>query len=124
MYNRTGLDIDSLYIADKYFGNLKRDSNSTFIALDSIGTDSGFPYDKLRANCNNVKVKQYNYSRCGSQRCMRRSGKYEFDLLLFKTHAGELFILLDKHSNTGKSEVMFLAGSEDDYRSKYKKHSR
>jgi hypothetical protein len=98
IYNKTGQNIDSLTIGDKYIGLLARDNNTPFLNYPKFGFDAGYPDEKVTGKVHGKRVYDMNWNRHGSETPGATAGLYHFDLLL-RSDGNNEYLQLDFHQN-------------------------
>jgi len=88
-YNKTGYDLDSLIVNNKYIGHISKDSSTSFIVFDDITLDTGSPIARLSALMNDMAVATPVYGRCGTEMNVVTEGVYENDIITFDWDNGE-----------------------------------
>lgn len=96
-YNKTGKDIDSLTIGERYIGSLKYNQSTEYLYYTKIFLFSGSAMPKISGRFDNIIVNYDPTSKplCNTFREWRRNGKYEYDLYLNTNGDGLRFYLND-----------------------------
>jgi hypothetical protein len=98
IHNKTGQNIDSLMIGDKYIGDLSKDSVTAFLDYERFNFDTGIPNEGIFGVIRKTPVRQLNWSMCGTEWHTETTGNYIFDLVLREKEEVDYF-LLDHHVN-------------------------
>jgi hypothetical protein len=95
-YNKTGQNIDSLFVGTTLIGHLSVEDSTEFISFSKFQFDSGYPYEKLTANLQKKNINQINWSWCGTEQKIKSDGSYAFDIKV-KNENGVSYLYLVKH---------------------------
>ena len=88
--NRTGYNLDSLYIEHHYVGNLKRDSTIIIRQIDTLTIQGMLPLIIPVAVVKEKKMKR-RLLKCGTKSRKVSKGYYRFDLHSFEDERGLTF---------------------------------
>lgn len=84
--NKTGKNVDSLFVNGKLIGHLDKDSTSQVILYNSMTFDTGSPIISMSAYIDNNKVYTRRIpGRCGTEMEEIKTGNYFYYLRYFKT---------------------------------------
>jgi len=95
LFNKTGLDLDSVTLNKVYCGKIEKDSSLKVLKCKGFYSSSGWPLLKISAIIqNNIPVR--SLSECGSKAKYITTGKHQFDIYLSKPELGNV-LTLKKH---------------------------
>jgi len=95
LFNKTGLDLDSVTLNKVYCGKIEKDSSVKVLKCKGFYSSSGWPLLKISAIIqNNIPVR--SLSECGSKAKYITTGKHQFDIYLSKPELGNV-LTLKKH---------------------------
>ena len=87
VHNRTEEDVELLKIGNTYIGHIDKDSSSTYISFPYFITDSGYPFEEIRANINDAPItSSKRQTECSSSVHKIEYGNLEFDLIVVDGH--------------------------------------
>lgn len=89
LFNKTGLDLDSVTLNKVYCGKIEKDSSVKVLKCKGFYSSSGWPLLKISAIIhNNTPVR--SLSECGSKAKYITTGKHQFDIFLSKPELGNV----------------------------------
>ena len=98
-HNKTGHDIDSLFIGNSFIGHLSNNDSTEILNFKRFQFDGSFPYEKLRGIVQKKNLFQSNWSWCGTGRNLKSNGSYQFDIRT-TYHGDSISLYLVKHGET------------------------
>ena len=95
LFNKTGLDLDSVTLNKVYCGTIKKDSSLKVLKCKGFYSSSGWPLLKISGIIhNNTPVR--SLTECGTKAKYITTGKHQFDIYLSKPELGNV-LTLKKH---------------------------
>jgi hypothetical protein len=84
IFNRTGYDLDSVYMDYNYVGSIKKDSSVLVLDCKEIVMDSGMPIGRPEGIIKNkVKTSEPQYL-CGTEIYSVKEGDFKFDIKIME----------------------------------------
>jgi len=98
-HNRTGYDIDSLYIGATYIGLLAAGDSTENISFRKFEFDGGQPYEEINGKVKKTHLSQLYWSWCGTMRESKTNGNYTFDIKAGVDSERKMSLYLVKHGS-------------------------
>ena len=95
LFNKTGLDLDSVTLNKVYCGKIKKDSSLKVLKCKGFYSSSGLPLLKISGVIND-KIPVRSLTECGTKAKYITTGKHQFDIFLSKPELGNV-LTLKKH---------------------------
>jgi hypothetical protein len=95
LFNKTGVDLDSVTLNKVYCGKIKKDSSLKVFKCKGFYSSSGWPLLKTTAIIhNNIPVR--SLTECGTKAKYITTGKHQFDIYLSELELGNV-LRVKKH---------------------------
>jgi hypothetical protein len=95
LFNKTGLDLDSVTLNKVYCGTIKKDSSLKVLKCKGFYSSSGWPLLKISGIIHD-KIPVRSLTKCGTKAKFITTGKHQFDIYLSKPELGNV-LTLKKH---------------------------
>ena len=95
LFNKTGLDLDSVILNNVYCGKIKKDSSINVLKCKGFYSSSGLPLLRITAITQN-KISFHSLKGCGTKAKNITTGKYQFDMFMNKPELGNV-LQVKKH---------------------------
>lgn len=95
LFNKTGLDLDSVILNKVYCGKIKKDSSLNVLSCKGFYSSSGLPLLSVSAITQN-KISVRSLKECGTKAKYITTGKHQFDIYLSELELGN-FLKVKKH---------------------------
>jgi hypothetical protein len=79
VFNKTGMDLDSVYFDKQYIGFLPNDSSAVLKNYKEFKASGSWPLMKIRA-INNKGSKSHNLTECGTKAIAIKTGRHRIDI--------------------------------------------
>jgi hypothetical protein len=79
VFNKTGMDIDSLYFDKQYIGYLPKDSSAVLKNYKEFKASGSWPLMKIRA-IDDKGNKSHNLTECGTKAIAIKKGRHRIDI--------------------------------------------
>ncbi len=96
IYNKSGFDIDSVLIGDKFVGAIKKNSSIIILDCREITLQDGLPYGLPGGIIINETTNKELIGLCGTGRIKVTKGNFKFDITASKNEFGYR-LFWDKH---------------------------
>jgi hypothetical protein len=88
IFNKTGYDLDSVYLGDAYVGKIGKDKSVEVINCRELGMQDGAPFMLAAGVINGKKKDRRPVGYCGTGVSTAREGNFEFDIHMQETEFG------------------------------------
>jgi len=88
LFNKTGFDLDSVLIGDKYVGSIKKDASIIITDCNELTMQDGLPYGLPHGTVKGRKRDRRSLVFCGTGCKNVSTGQYKFDITLNETENG------------------------------------
>ena len=95
LFNKTGLDLDSVTLNKVYCGKIENDSSLKVLKCTGFYSSSGWPLLKISGIIHD-KIPVRSLTKCGTKAKFITTGKYQFDIYISKPELGNV-LTLKKH---------------------------
>jgi hypothetical protein len=95
LFNKTGLDLDSVILNKVYCGKIEKDSSLKVLNCNGFYSSSGWPLLKISGIIYD-KIPVRSLTKCGTKAMFITTGKHQFDIYLSKPELGNV-LTLKKH---------------------------
>ncbi len=95
LFNKTGLDLDSVTLNKVYCGKIEKDSSLKVLKCKGFYSSSGWPLLKISGIIHD-KIPVRSLTECGTKAKFITTGKHQFDIYLSKPELGNV-LTLKKH---------------------------
>ena len=95
LFNKTGLDLDSVILNKVYCGKIEKDSSLKVLKCNGFYSSSGWPLLKISGIIHD-KIPVRSLTKCGTKAKFITTGKHQFDIYLSKPELGNV-LTLKKH---------------------------
>ena len=95
LFNKTGLDLDSVTLNKVYCGKIEKDSSLKVLKCKGFYSSSGWPLLKI-SGIIHKKIPVRSLTECGTKAKFITTGKHQFDIYLSKPEMGNV-LTLKKH---------------------------
>jgi hypothetical protein len=93
VFNKTGMDLDSVYFDKQYVGYLPKDSSSVLKNYKEFKASGSWPLMKIRA-VNDKGIKSYNLTECGTKAIAIKKGRHRIDIKVANPEFGNILTLM------------------------------
>jgi hypothetical protein len=93
VFNKTGMDLDSVYFDKQYIGYLPKDSSAVLKNYQEFKASGGWPLMKIRA-VNDKGIKSYNLTECGTKAIAINKGRNRIDIKVANPEFGNILTLM------------------------------
>lgn len=82
IYNKTGFDLDSVSIMNKYVGAIKKDSSTEILNFNELAIQDGEPFGFPHGTIKGKKKSDTKLGLCGTGTYNVTEGQFKFDITL------------------------------------------
>ena len=93
VFNKTGMDLDSVYFDKQYIGYLPKDSSAVLKNYKEFKASGSWPLMKIRA-VNDKGIKSYNLTECGTKAIAIKKGRQRIDIKVANPEFGNILTLM------------------------------
>ena len=93
VFNKTGMDLDSVYFDKQYIGYLPKDSSAVLKNYKEFKASGNWPLMKIRA-IDNKGNKSYNLTECGTKAIAIKKGRHRIDIKVANPEFGNILTLM------------------------------
>jgi len=93
VFNKTGMDLDSVYFDKQYIGFLPNDSSAVLKNYKEFKASGSWPLMKIRA-VNDKGIKSYNLTECGTKAIAIKKGRHRIDIQVANPEFSNILTLM------------------------------
>ncbi len=93
VFNKTGMDLDSVYFDKQYIGYLPKDSSAVLINYKEFKASGSWPLMKIRA-IDDKGNKSHNLTKCGTKAIAIKKGRHRIDIKAANPEFGNILTLM------------------------------
>ena len=93
VFNKTGMDLDSVQLDKRYIGFLPKDSSVVLKNCKAFKASGSWPLMKIRA-IDDKGNKSRNMSECGTKAIVIKEGRHRIDIKVANPEFGNIFTLM------------------------------
>lgn len=93
VFNKTGMDLDSVYFDKQYIGYLPKDSSAVLRKYKEFKASGSWPLMKIRA-VDHKGNKSHNLTECGTKAKVIKDGRHRIDIKVANSEFGNILTLM------------------------------
>ena len=93
VFNKTGMDLDSVQLDKQYIGYLPKDSSAVLENYKEFKASGSWPLMKIRA-VDNKGNKSHNLTECGTKAKVIKDGRHRIDIKVANPEFGNILTLM------------------------------